>query len=427
MTIKSVLLAAGLATSLLLGLPAQAQTQMLDQVVAIVDDDVIMASELRERIQSITQTLQSRGMELPPEDVLIRETLDRLIIESIQLQMGNRVGARISDAQLNAALERIAAQNRMSLEQFRVMLEQEGQSYAAMREQIRREMIIQRVQSGNVNQRIQISEQEVKNFLASSEGQKLSQPEYRIQHALLPLASDAPESEVETARNYLERLLRRIRGGEAFDQVISGSTDRYPFSGGDLGWRKVDDLPSLFSDVAPSLDVGATSDPIRSPSGLHLVHMADMRGGGDQMVEQTRVRHILVRPSEIMTDEQARDLVASLKERAEAGEDFADLAREFSEDIGSAAEGGDLGWTNPGQMVPEFEAAMAETPVGELSDPVQSQFGWHVLEVMERREQDMTREAIRARATEALHQRKYEEELDAWLRKIRDEAYVDIK
>tara|TARA_R110002110_G_scaffold90705_1_gene235786 strand:+ start:44582 stop:45865 length:1284 start_codon:yes stop_codon:yes gene_type:complete len=426
-TIKSLLLAAGLATSLLLGLPAHAQTQMLDQVVAIVDDDVIMASELRERVQGITQTLQSRGMELPSEDVLIRETLDRLIIESIQLQMGNRVGARISDAQLNAALERIAAQNRMSLEQFRTMLEQEGQSYAAMREQIRREMIIQRVQSGNVNQRIQISEQEVNNFLASAEGQKLSQPEYRIQHALLPLAPDAPESEVETARTYLEGLLRRIRGGEAFDQVISASTDRYPFSGGDLGWLKADDLPSLFSDVAPDLEAGATSDPIRSPSGLHLVHMADMRGGGGQMVEQTRVRHILVRPSEIMTDEQARDLVASLKERAEAGEDFADLAREFSEDIGSAAEGGDLGWTNPGQMVPEFEAAMAETPVGELSDPVQSQFGWHVLEVMDRREQDMTREAIRARATEALHQRKYEEELDAWLRKIRDEAYVDIK
>ena len=201
MTIKSLLLAAGLATSLLLGLPAQAQTQMLDQVVAIVDDDVIMASELRERVQGITQTLQSRGMELPPEDVLIRETLDRLIIESIQLQMGNRVGARISDAQLNAALERIAAQNRMSLEQFRTMLEQEGQSYAAMREQIRREMIIQRVQSGNVNQRIQISEQEVNNFLASSEGQKLSQPEYRIQHALLPLAPDAPDAPRERGRN----------------------------------------------------------------------------------------------------------------------------------------------------------------------------------------------------------------------------------
>ena len=426
MTIKTVLLAAGLATSLLLGLPAQAQTQMLDQVVAIVDDDVIMASELRERIQSITQTLKSRGMELPPEDALIRETLDRLIIESIQLQMGNRVGARISDAQLNAALERIAAQNRMSLEQFSAMLEQEGQSYAAMREQVRKEMVIQRVQAGNVNQNIQISEQEVRNYLESSEGQKLSQPEYRILHALLPLAPDAPDSEVDAARSYLEGLLSRIRAGEPFDRVIAGATERYTFSGGDLGRRKLEDLPSLFSDVAPSLEVGATSDPIRSPSGLHLVHLADMQGG-DQMVNQTRVRHILVRPSEIMTSDQARDLVASLKERAEAGEDFATLAREFSEDIGSAAEGGDLGWTNPGQMVPEFEAAMAATPVGELSDPVQSQFGWHVLEVMDRRDQDMTREALRARATEALHQRKYDEELDAWLRKIRDEAYVDIK
>lgn len=426
MTIKSVLLATGLAISLLFGLQAHAQTQMLDQVVAIVDDDVIMASELRERVESITQTLQSRGREMPPEDVLIRETLDRLILESIQLQMGSRVGARISDAQLNAAMERIAAQNRMSLEQFRVMLEQEGQSYPAMREQIRREMIIQRVQSGNVNQGIQISEQEVNNFLASSEGKKLSQPEYSIFHALLPLDENAPEDEVAEARDYLQQLLSRIRGGEAFDQVIADATDRYNFTGGALGWRTVDDLPSLFSDVAPNLEVGATSDPIRSPSGFHLVHMADLKGGS-QIVDQTRVRHILVRPSEIMTDDQARDLVASLKERAEAGEDFAELAREHSEDIGSAAEGGDLGWTNPGDMVPEFEAAMAETPVGELSDPVRSQFGWHVLEVMERREQDMTRQAIRSRATEALHQRKYEEELDAWLREIRDEAYVDIK
>ncbi|WP_290741832.1 peptidylprolyl isomerase [Haliea sp.] len=426
MTIKSALLAAGLAATLLLGSQVQAQTQILDQVVAIVDDDVIMASELRERVAAITQSLQSRGVELPPEDVLIRETLDRLILESIQLQLGNRVGARISDAQLNQAMERVAAQNRMSLAEFSAALEQQGQSYAAMREQVRREMIIQRVQAGNVNQRIQISEQEVRNFLASPEGQKLTQPEYRILHALLPLPEDAPGSEVEAARTYLNGLLRRIRAGEPFDQVISSNDGRYAFSGGDLGWRKLEDLPSLFSDVAPSLEVGATSDPIRSPSGLHLINLADMQGG-EQMVNQTRVRHILIQPSEIMTEEQAEARARELRNRILEGEDFAELARQYSKDIGSAAEGGDLGWTTPGQMVPEFEAAMADTAVGEISEPVKSQFGWHILEVMERREQDMTAQAIRNRATEALHQRKYEEELDAWLRKIRDEAFVDIK
>lgn len=401
--------------------------EMLDQVVAIVDDDVIMASELRERVQSITQTLQTRGAELPPEDVLIRETLDRLILESLQLQLAQRVGVRISDAQLNAAMERVAAQNRMSLEEFRQALEAQGESFTAMREQVRREMLIQQVQRGNVNQRIQLSEQEVENFLESSEGQKLVQPEYRVLHALLPLDSEASEAEVQAAREHVQSLLRRIRAGEDFGEVVSASSGKYTFTGGDLGWRKLEDMPSLFADVAPELDKGETSDPIRSPSGWHLVHMADRQGGGEQIVSQTRVRHILIRPSEILTPEEAREKVAELKSRIEAGEDFAELAREHSEDIGSATEGGDLGWTMPGQMVPEFEAAMNDTPVGELSEPVRSQFGWHLLEVLERREQDMSQQAMKNRAMEVLHQRKYEEELDAWLRKLRDEAFVDIK
>lgn len=427
MTIRQLLFTLLAATTLLLSFQSRAQMEMLDQVVAIVDDDVIMASELRERVQSITQTLQTRGAELPPEDVLIRETLDRLILESLQLQLAQRVGVRISDAQLNAAMERVAAQNRMSLEEFRQALEAQGESFAAMREQVRREMLIQQVQRGNVNQRIQLSEQEVENFLESSEGQKLVQPEYRVLHALLPLDSDASDTEVQAAREHVQSLLRRIRAGEDFGEVVSASSGKYTFTGGDLGWRKLEDMPSLFADVAPDLDKGETSDPVRSPSGWHLVHMADRQGGGEQIVSQTRVRHILIRPSEILTPEEAREKLAELKARIEAGEDFAELAREHSEDIGSAAEGGDLGWTMPGQMVPEFEAAMQETEVGELSEPVRSQFGWHLLEVLERREQDMSQQAMKNRAMEVLHQRKYEEELDAWLRKLRDEAFVDIK
>jgi peptidyl-prolyl cis-trans isomerase SurA len=425
-TIKQLALAIGLACLLAVNTPLRAATEILDQVVAIVDDDIIMASELRERIETVNESIAARGMEPPPEDQLIRETLDRLILESIQMQMGSKFGVRISDAQLNGAMQRIAAQNRMTLDQFRQALEQQGQSYVAMREQVRREMTIQRVQGGNVNQRIQITDQEVENFLATEEGQKMAQPEYHILHALLAISPDASESETSAAEAHVKRLLARIRAGESFEQVISTSAGKYAFSGGDLGWRKLDDLPSLFADVAPGLAVGETSDLVRSDSGFHLVYMAEKRGD-DQVVSQTQVRHILVKPSEIMTDEQARELVVELRNRAESGEDFGELAREYSEDIGSAQEGGDLGWTSPGQMVPEFEKAMNATAVNEISEPVRTQFGWHILQVEGRRQEDMTSEAIRQQAMNYLHERKYQEELDAWLRQIRDEAFVDIK
>jgi peptidyl-prolyl cis-trans isomerase SurA len=424
--IKALLAAAGLAATLVIAPVLRAETQMVDQVVAIVDDDIIMASELRERVAALTETLKSRGIDIPPEDTLIRETLDRLILESIQLQKGTRVGIRISDAQLTGAIQNIAAQNRMTLEQFTAALEQQGQSYPEMREQVRREMIIQRVQAGNVNQRIQITPKEVDNFLATEDGKKLTQPEYHLLHALLPMPPGASPEEEAAARSYVDQMVKRIRGGQAFEEVVRSSDSKYRFTGGDIGWRKAEDLPSLFSDVAPNLPKGATSDPIRSESGFHLIYMQDIRGG-EQIVAQTKVSHILVKPSEILTDDQARELVLSLRARTAAGEDFAALAREYSEDIGSAQEGGELGWTSPGQMVPEFEQAMKATEVGEISAPVRTQFGWHILKVEGRRNEDMTTEAIRNKAAEYLHNRKYQEELDAWLQQIRDEAFVDIK
>ena len=425
MIIRTLLLSTLLiATSI--GAMVQAATEVVDQVVAIVDDDIIMASELRERVGAVTGNLKARGITLPPEDELIRETLDQLILESIQIQQGTRAGVRISDEQLNAAVQRIAAQNRMTLDQFRQALTERGQSYEAMREQVRREMIIQRVQAGNINQRIQISEDEVGNFMATQEGQSLSQTEFHLVHALLPIAPDATDNEVSAANAQVETVLKRIRGGEAFDEAIPDSKDPYTFSGGDLGWRKREDLPSLFIDIVPQLKPGETADPLRSDSGIHLVFLQEVRGM-DAVVTQTKARHILIKPSEIMTDGQARELIEKLRARALAGEDFAELAREYSEDIGSAQEGGELGWTNPGQMVPEFEAAMADTAIDKISDPVRTQFGWHIVKVEGRREQDMTDLATRSKAMDYVHNRKYQEELDAWLRQIRDEAFVDIK
>ena len=402
-----------------------AATEMLDQVVAIVDDDVIMASELRERLTVVAENLSARGVKAPPEDELIREVLDRLILESIQMQMGDRFGVRISDAQLDGAMQRIAAQNRMTPEQFAATLAQEGRSYTEIRDNIRREMVIQRVQQGNVSQRIQITDQEIDNYLSTEEGQKLVQPEYRIVHALLPVKSGTSQREIDASGKYCAELVARIQGGEDFDALISASTE-YTFSGGDLGWRKLDDLPGIFQDVAQELNTGETADLLQSPSGWHIVKMMDRRGA-ELSVNQTKARHILIKPSEILTDQQARQQILDLKARIEAGEDFAALAREYSEDIGSAQEGGELGWTNPGQMVPEFENTLASTETGGLSQPVRSEFGWHLIEVLDRREKDMSAEMRRAQINQHLHNRKYQEELDVWLRKIRDEAFVDIK
>lgn len=415
------LLLAMLATS-----PAQAATEVIDQVVAIVDDDIIMASELRERVNALTQSLQSRGVQMPPEDTLIRETLDQLILENIQLQMGRRAGVRITDEEINRATQRIAAQNRMSLEQFQAALQSQGQSYENMREQVRREMIIRRVQMGNINQRVQITEEEVGNFMSTREGQNLTQPEFRLLHALIALPSDAPPEQVSAAKNQAEAALSRIRSGTDFAQAVQDSASPYQFTGGDLGWRKLADLPSLLSDVAPALKPGETSEPIRSDSGFHIINLVEVRGR-EQVVTQTKARHILIKPSEIMTDAQAQALAANLRARVLAGEDFSELAQEYSEDIGSAQEGGELGWTTPGQMVPEFEATVQKTPVGEIAEPVRTQFGWHVVKVEGRRDKDMSDLATRNKAMDYVHNRKYQEELDAWLRQIRDEAFVDIK
>ena len=403
---------------------ALAQTVVLDSVVAIVEDDVIMASELRERLALVRESMARSGAQMPPQDVIVRDTLDRLILESIQMQKGMRVGVRVSDAQLNSALNRIAAQNNMTLEQFRAQLVQEGKSYEAMRENVRKEFVIQRVQQGNVNQRVEITDQEVDNFLESEEGKRLTAEEYHLVHALLPVSSSPGSSADSEAAEQVNALYARIESGETFNEVVAGSG--LPFQGGDLGWRSKDNLPSLFADVAPSLKVGETAAPLRSASGYHLVFLAEKRGG-EMLVQQTKVRHILLKPSAIRSNEETQQLAADLREEIIGGADFGELAREYSEDIGSAQEGGDLGWATPGQMVPQFENIMDATEVDTLSRPFESQFGWHILEVLGRRQEDMSNVVVRNRAREVLHQRKYQEELDAWLRKIRDEAFVDIK
>jgi peptidyl-prolyl cis-trans isomerase SurA len=418
------LLSAPLLALCLLPSLGSAQIEVLDQVIAIVDDDIILASELQERVQGVRSTMESRGVEVPSDDVLIRETLDRLILDSIQLQLANRYGVRIPDQQLDEAMTRLARQNGLTLEQFRIALEQSGQSYAAAREGLRDDLAIQRVQQGNVMRNINISEQEIDNFLTTEEGEAMTQPEYWVLQALLSTSRGEDSAEVAAKEAYINEVLSHIQSGQPFEQAVSGS-EPYAFTGGDLGWRKLGDIPSMFADTVPTLTVGEVTK-VRSSSGFHLVYLADAVGG-EQLVRQTDVQHILVKPTEVLNEQAAEDLVVELRARIEAGEEFSELARQYSDDIGSAAEGGKLGWTNPGQMVPEFEATMAGTAEGSISRPFRSEFGWHILEVRGRRDKDFSEEVRRNQVAGYIREQKYQEELDAWLRKIREEAFVDIK
>ena len=401
-----------------------AQVETLDQIVAIVDDDIILASELRERLTLVTQNLERQDVELPEQEILVRETLDRLILESIQMQLALRYGIRIPDAQLDDAMRRMAGQNNLTLEQFRGAVEAQGESFFAMREQVRQELTLQRVQQGNVNRGFEISEQEVDNFMGTDEGEAMTQPEFRVVQALVEVSKNDSKAEKASKEAFVDRVLAQILAGQAFDEAVSG-TDLYAFKGGDLGWRKLADIPSMFTDVIPALGAGDTAK-VTSGAGFHLVYLVDERGR-KRMIDQTEVRHILIKPNEVLDDQAAKALTLSLRQRILDGEAFEALAKEFSDDIGSAQEGGELGWTSPGQMVPEFEAAMGETPVGEMSEAIRSEFGWHVLEVTGRREQNIAEDMRRRQVMNYLHDQKYEEELEAWLRKIREEAFVDIK
>mgnify|MGYP002047940220 CR=1 FL=1 len=401
-----------------------AQVVVLDQVVAIVDDDIILASELQERVQGIRSSMEARDVEVPEDDILIRETLDRLILDSIQLQLASRYGVRIPDQQLDEAMTRLARQNGLTLEQFRLALEQSGQSYAAAREGLRDDLAIQRVQQGNVMRNINISEQEIDNFLTTEEGEAMTQPEYRVVQALLATGRNEDSSVTAAKENFVDETLGAITSGVPFEEAVS-ATAPYSFTGGDLGWRKLGDIPSMFAEVVPTLNIGEV-EKVRSSSGFHLVYLADAVGG-ERLVRQTDVRHILVTPTEVLSENASEALANELKTRIEAGEDFGTLARQYSDDIGSAAEGGELGWTNPGQMVPEFEATMAAASMGQISAPFRSEFGWHILEVKERRDKDFSSEMRRNQVAGYIRDQKYQEELDAWLRKIREEAFVDIK
>ena len=406
----------------------RAELRELDGIVAVVDDDVVLASELLSRLDTVRSQMRAANVEMPPNDILVSQLMERLVLESIQLQQAERRGIEIDDESLTQAVRTFAAQSDMDLNTFRQALAQDGLSYNEFREEIRREMIISRLQRGMVNRRISITDQEVDALLNSPFYQQLLSDEFRVGHILLTIDDDASdEAEAAAVAEALE-IVRELRGGADFAQMaIARSSGGRALEGGDLGWKRAAELPSLFTEQVLALKVGEIAEPIRSSSGLHVIKLLEQRGAGVSQEEQAKARHILVRPSEIRTDAEAEAQITELRNRILAGEDFAELAKEYSEDPGSALLGGDLGWSNGEQFVAAFRQALNDTAVGQISPPFRSTFGWHILEVQERRIEDLSTEARRNMVVQLLARRRYGEELEEWLKEIRDEAYVEVR
>jgi len=416
------------ATLLLLGQQAIAAVQPLDRVVAIVDNDVVMQSQFDSRLREVEQAIAKRGAELPPQDALRQQVLERLIVESLQLQIADRSGIRIADEELNQAVETIAQRNGMNVEQFRQALARDGLSFQEAREQIRREMLINRVRQRRIADRIQISEQELQNFLASDLGRLQLSEEFRLANILLPLPEGASYEQIAEVEKRATELYRQLRDGADFARLaMSNSVSENALDGGEVGWRKAAQLPPPFDAMVRSLQPGEVTEPVRTPGGVIILKLIDKRGGDSQIREQVHVRHILIKPSEIRSEEDTQRLIQRLHERVRNGEDFAELAKRFSEDPGSALNGGDLNWIDPESLVPEFRQVMAQSREGQLSEPFRSPYGWHILEVLGRRATDSSAQAREQQAMMLLRNRKYDEELQTWLRQIRDEAYVEIK
>ncbi len=429
----SLLLCAGLTCAAAL-LPTAASGQprsvAVDRIVAVVNDEVITTLELRERVEQAVRQLQRQGTQLPPEDLLRRQVLERLVLERAQLQHARESGLRIDDATLERAIARIAENNRLSPTELRAALERDGIAWTRFREEVRTEILLTRLREREVDSRVVVTDAEIDNFLANNP-EALSGEELLLAHILMRLPESATPEQVAVVAARAEAVKEKLAAGEDFARLAATYSDAPDaMSGGELGWRSRDRLPALFADAAGKLQAGEVSPVLRSAAGLHIVKVLDRRGGaGDAplALQQTRARHILLRTSEILSDSEAESRLVGLRERiVQGGADFAELARANSADL-SAAKGGDLGWLSPGDTVPEFERAMNALQPGEVSQPVRSPFGWHLIKVEERRMQDVSEERRRALARNALRERKAAEAFEDWLRQLRDRTYVEYR
>lgn len=401
----------------------------IDHIVAVANDDVITNSELENRMRLIKQQLQQRQAKLPPDDVLGKQILEQLIIERLQLQLAQRVGIRVDDETINRVINNIARENNFTIEQFRQVLAREGYDFADFRQNIKKDITISQLRKRRVENRVTVTEQEIDNYLINMASRRGSNDEFHLAHILIALPEAAGPDQIQAVKARAETILAQLRLGADFaETAIAVSNGQKALEGGDLGWRKAGQLPTLFSETVISMQVGQMSDLIRSPSGFHIIKLLDRRSKAQRhSVQQTLARHILIRPNEVITNADARQRITRLYDRIQGGADFGQLARASSDDTASAVEGGSLGWVNPGVMVPEFEAEMNKLQPGQISQPFESQFGWHIVQVMARRQHDDTQQYERAQARQLIAKRKTEVAVENWLREMRSEAYVEYR
>ena len=401
----------------------------LDHIVAVVNDNVITQTELNSRVKEVRKQLQANNTKLPPDPIFRKQILERMISDEIQLQLASSSGIRIDDEGLNRVIENIARQNNMDLDTFRNTLVNDGYDFAHFREEIRKEMILTQLRKRQVESKVFVSEAEVAGQLEKIDDRANADNEYHLGHILIPIPESAKPEEIEAAKQQADQVIAQLHFGADFSQTaISVSAGQNALQGGDLGWIKHGQLPTIFASIIPSMEIGAITPPIRSANGFHIVKLFEKRvRENKRVIQQTLARHILIKTSTILPSYEAREKLARLRERIVNGADFAELAKASSDDPGSAAEGGNLGWVSPGQMVPEFQDAMDKLQPGEISQPFESQYGWHIVQVLSRRQHDDTDSYLKNQARQSIYKRKVAEETEQWLRRIRDEAYVEYR
>lgn len=409
--------------------PLQAQRVSLDKVIAVVDEGVILQSELDARMAEIVANARAANQQLPPMDEIRQQVLDQLILENIQMQMAERANIRFDDDTLNRVLGTLAEQSNMNFDDYVSALNEQG-VYRQTREQVRRELTLRELQRGIVNRRINITDQEIENFLNSEMGRTTMAPDYLVDHMLVAINETDSPAVINAKLEFASSLVAQVQDTGDFISTRSRAQQTGPFevSGSNFGWRRQEALPSLFTDIVPGMSVGDVEGPIRAGNGFHIITLADIRGGTNRIVDQSHIRHIMVAPNEIRTEEQALQLITRLRERILAGESFETIARQNSDDASSVVAGGDLDWVDDrGALPPEFEQVIGQLEVGELSEPFRTSGGWHIAEVLERRQQDLSREFSRSRALDTLRQRKFDLELQNWMIEIREQAFVEYK
>ena len=425
--IQPLLLTGALTVACQLNVQAE-EVVKLDRIVAIVDQTVVTEQELESRIATVTAQFKKQGTELPPEDILRKQILERLITDTLQIQYAAQTGLKVDDNQLDKTIERIAEQNQMTLTEFSEALAKDGVSMRKFRSDIRNEITIARLREREVDGRVNVSESEIDNFLTSQAANNENQDEFEISHILIRTPEEGATEDVQKAKAKVDTAVNDLNTGKSFAKVSASFSDApNALEGGNLGWKSGAQMPALFLDALKTMQLGDISSPLRSPNGFHVLKLTNKRGGNSPLViQQTHSRHILIKLSEIMSEKEGKLKMDNIKERLDNGEKFEVLARQYSEDS-TASNGGDLGWVNPGDTVPQFEKAMNELKDNQISQPIRTQFGWHIIQVIERRSQDMSKEAARLKARQEIRAKKADEAYQDWIRELRDRAYVELR